>query len=67
MWGGMGQTFFVYCGHCMWIWTCVVHNFFLVRGPSNQWLGSQVPTPGTPSRLPPPRPLTGEDFHTGMR
>ena len=52
--GGGGQNFFAYSGCCVWIWTQVPGNFFLVHGPPNPWWGSRVPTPGTPGRPPPP-------------
>ena len=60
---GWGQNFFAYCARCVCIWTWSLENFFLVYGPSNPWQGSRVPTPGTPSRPPPPLwPLAGEDL-----
>ena len=37
--GGWGQNFFAYSGHCVWIWTQVLNNFFLVYGPPNSWRG----------------------------
>ena len=59
--GGGGQNFFAYSGCCVWIWTQVRGNFFLVHGPPNPWRGSQVRTPGTPGR-PPIWPLASEDL-----
>ena len=64
--GGGGQNFFAYSGCCVWIWTQVRGNFFLVHGTPNPWRGSQVRTPGTPGR-PPLWALASEDirFHAG--
>ena len=59
--GGGGQNFFAYSGCCVWIWTQVPGNFFLVHGPPNPWRGSRVPTPGTPGR-PPLWALASEDL-----
>ena len=59
--GGGGQNFFPYSGCCVWIWTQVRGNFFLVHGPPNPWRGSRVRTPGTPGR-PPLWALAGEDL-----
>ena len=50
--GGGGQNFFAYSGCCVWIWTQVRGNSFLVHGPPNPWRGSRVRTPGTPGRPP---------------
>ena len=62
VWGG-GQNFFAYSGCCVWIWTQVPGNFFLVHGPPNPWRGSRVRTPGTPGRPPPPLwALASEDL-----
>ena len=52
--GGGGQKFFVGRG-----------VFFLVYGPPNPWQGSWVPTPGTPSRPPPPRPPERTSWRVG--
>ena len=63
-WGGCrggGQNFFPYSGCCVWIWTQVRGNFFLVHGPPNPWRGYWVRTPGTPGR-PPLWALAGEDL-----
>ena len=58
---GGGQNFFAYSGCCVWIWTQVRGNFFLVHGPPNPWWGSRVRTPGTPGR-PPLWALASEDL-----
>ena len=50
--GGGGQNYFPYCGRCVWIWTRVWGDFFLVYGPPNLWRGSRVRTSGTPCRPP---------------
>ena len=47
-------NFFAYSRCCVWIWTQIRGNFFLVHGPPNLWRGSRVRTPGTP---PPYGPL----------
>ena len=57
--GGGGQNFFAYSGHCVWIWTRVLNNFFLVYGPPNPWRGSQVQTPDFPDRPPLRGPTAG--------
>ena len=59
--GGVGQNFFAYSGCCVWIWTQVPGNFFLVHGPPSPWRGSRVRTPGTPGR-PPLWALASEDL-----
>ena len=59
--GGGGQNFFAYSRCCVWIWTQVRGNFFLVHGPPKPWRGSRVRTPGTPGR-PPLRALASEDL-----
>ena len=51
-WGG--QNFFAHSGCCVWIWTQVQGNLFLVHGPPNPWRGSRVRTLGTPGPPPPP-------------
>ena len=45
--GGGSQNCFAYSGCCVWIWTRVQGNFFLLHGPRNPWRGSRVRTPGT--------------------
>ena len=56
--GGGFQNYFAYCGPCVWIWTWVQGDFFLVHGPPNLWQGYRVRTLGTPGRPTPPyRPL----------
>ena len=59
---GGGGHFFAYCGRCGLIQTEVLNNFFLVRGPPNQWQG-----PGSKLRVssPPPKwPPAGEAVFT---
>ena len=63
--GGGGQNYFAYCGCCVWNWTRVRGNFFLVHGPPNPWWGSRVRTPGTPGR-PPLWALASEDLAVFM-
>ena len=58
---GGGQKFFAYSRCCVWIWTQVLGNFFLVHGPPNPWRGSRVRTPGTPGS-PPLWALASEDL-----
>ena len=46
---------------CVWIWTWVLSNFFLVHRPPNPWWGYRLQTPGILS-WPPLWALAGEDF-----
>ena len=64
MGGQNGQNFFADCGRCVWIWTWVLNNFFLVYGAPNPWWGSPGPNSRYPQSPPPPPPLwalAGED------
>ena len=54
--GGGSEIFLAYCSCCVWIWTWVVKNFFLVYGPPNLWRGSRDLL--VPPVSPPPALLT---------
>ena len=59
--GGKGQNFFAYCGRCVWIWTRVLTNFFLVYGIPNPWRGPRSKL-RVPAASAPIWPLAGEDL-----